>query len=403
MMTRYKLKELKQTDAIEQRIRQKVQQQISQPKRKRLVHIPILTAIVTVATIFIIIQLLAPQTTRHTATSSLMNVFHEIDGDGVAYSEDYYQLDQQHTRTLNYYREIPLATFLQANDLTMIELPLPFTIEDGTVIAVNDGYLTEIQIHFERDDAFINISMAKSYSNQIEYADFHEIKQDAYGTPIELERINPVTTLAKKWIQGDGGIVYKYYQYNEEEDYIHLATALANTFYSSAGAFIYYIGYSQQNTLSHEQMTDFAKEFIINNEFTKLNFVETTFESSWLTRGGKMMLICLVIAIISLMGVPLLTQKRSQKVQKFIWSLVWIFIQAPILTWLISISVGTLYRDVFAEIGMMMMITFPFLLILGILIIIFAKRKRITWLVVLHVLTFVFAFGTSIWNTISIG
>lgn len=401
-MTRYKLKELKQTDVIEQRIRQNVQRQISQPKQKRPIHIPILTTIITVAMIFIIIQLLAPQTTQHTATPSLMNVFHEIDGDGVAYSQDYYQFDQQHTRTLKYYREIPLTTFLQANDVTMIEPPSPFTIEDGTVIAVNDGYLTEIQIHFKRDDVFLNISMAKTFMNQIEYATFHEIEQDAYGTPIELERINPVTTLAKKMLQGGGGLTYKYYHYNEKDDAIYLTGTVANEFYSMADGFIYYIGYSEQNSLTPEQMTTFAKEFIENNTFKTLEFIEPTMEDTWLTRGGKTMLICLAIALVSLVGMPLLIQKRSQRVQKFVWSLVWIFIQAPILTWLISFSVGTLYRDGFAAIGMMM-IAFPALLILGILIILFVNRNRIIWLVILHILTFIFAFGTSIWNSFSIG
>lgn len=225
---------------------------------------------------------------------------------------------------------------------------------------------------------------------------------DAYGTPIELERLNSSSTLVTKFLEGDGGLVYTYYSYDEEENRIHLTGTRANEFYTIAEGYIYYIGFSENSSLSKVQMTEFVKTFIEHNEFKTLEFEEATYKNSWLTRGGKTMLICLAIALVSLVGMPLLIQKRSQRVQKFVWSLVWIFIQVPILTWLISFSVGTLYRDGFAAIGMMM-IAFPALLILGILIILFVNRNRIIWLVILHILTFIFAFGTSIWNSFSIG
>ena len=394
-MTRYKLKELKQTDVNEQRIRQNVQRQISQPKQKRPIYIPILTTIITVAMIFIIIQLLAPQTTQHTATPSLMNVFHEIDGDGVAYSQDYYELDHQHIRTLKYYREIPLSTFLQATGRHMIDLPSPFTIEDGTVIAVNDGYLTEIQIHFKHEDEFINISMAKTLMDHLEYSSLAEMKQDAYGTPIELEQLDAETILAKKMLQDGGALTYKYYHYNEKDDAIYVTGTVANEFYSMTDGFIYYIGYSEQNSLTPEQMTNFAQEFIENNTFKTLEFIEQTIEDTWLTRGGKTMLICLVIAMSSFVATYFLVRNRSDKMKKFVWAIIWPFLHAPILSWLISFTVGMLYRDGFAGIGMLI-ITYPSLLIVG-LIVNFAWHRHVTKLfLLLHVVSFIFAFTVSI-------
>ena len=391
----FKLKQVQKTDEIEQRIRRNVLQQLNHPKRKKAFHIPILTAIITVATLFLIVLLLSPQLSERSASPTLMNVFHEIDGEGVAYSQDYNGLDMQQFRTLKYYREIPLAMFLQANTL-QIDVPAPFTIDDGTVIAVNDGYLTEIQLHFEKDDEFINISMAKSYAAQIDYATFAEMKNDAYGTPIVLERLNPYTTLAKKMIEGNGGLTYSYYHYNEEDEAIYLTATVAHEFYSMTDSFIYHIGFSRNNSLSPQQMTEFTKDFVLNNEFKTLNFEEVTYESTWLTRGGKAMLVCLVIAMISFAVFAPLLRARSQKVQKIVWSIVWVLLQAPILTWLVSFSVGTLYRDGFAAIGMMF-IAYPVLLIIG-LFIIWLLKTRVRWLVMLHVLVFVFAFSVSIWN-----
>lgn len=403
-MTRYKLKELKQTDVNEQRIRQNVQQQISKPKQKLNFRVPILTIIVSTAIIFLLIQLLTPTDTRHSTANepTLMNIFYEIEGDGVTYNQNFTTYDLQNIRKLKYYKEMPYIDFLQKTNVNTIDIPIPFQVEDGKVIAVNDGYFTELQFHFPYEKEFINISMTRTFMEPMEYDALAANLVDAYGTPIELERLNSSSTLVTKFLDGDGGLVYTYYSYDEEKNRIHLTGTIANEFYTVADGYIYYIGFSENSSLSKVQMTEFVKTFIEHNEFKTLEFEEATYKNSWLTRGGKTMLICLAIVLVSLIGVRLLIQKRSQRVQKFIWSLVWIFIQAPILTWLISFSVGTLYRDGFAAIGMMM-ITFPALLILGILIILFVNRNRIIWLVILHILTFIFAFGTSIWNSFSIG
>lgn len=403
-MTRYKLKELKQTDVNEQRIRQNVQQQISKPKQKLNFRVPILTIIVSTAIIFLLIQLLTPTDTRHSTANepTLMNIFYEIEGDGVTYNQNFTTYDLQNIRKLKYYKEMPYIDFLQKTNVNTIDIPTPFQVEDGKVIAVNDGYFTELQFHFPYEKEFINISMTRTFMEPMEYDALAANLVDAYGTPIELERLNSSSTLVTKFLEGDGGLVYTYYSYDEEENRIHLTGTRANEFYTIAEGYIYYIGFSENSSLSKVQMTEFVKTFIEHNEFKTLEFEEATYKNSWLTRGGKTMLICLAIALVSLVGIPLLIQKRSQRVQKFVWSLVWIFIQVPILTWLISFSVGTLYRDGFAAIGMMM-IAFPALLILGILIILFVNRNRIIWLVILHILTFIFAFGTSIWNSFSIG
>lgn len=397
-MTRYKLKQVQKTDEIEQRLRQNVKQQLKQPTSKRAVHIPILTIIVSTALIFLLFQLLSTNETQHRTANMerFMHVFQEVKGEGVTYNQSYMNYDQQHIRTLRYYKEVPYSEFLQGNNVTGMVLPKPFKEKEGNVIAVNDGFLTELQLHFEHEDEFINISMAKTYMSPIDYATLAENPVDAYGTAIELERLNADATLVKKFLQGGGGLVYKYYAYDQDNNRVHLVATTANEFYTILDGFIYYIGFSQNSSLTKEQMTDFAKDFILNNELKTLNFEEVTYKSTWLTRGGKAMLVCFVVAVMSFaLFVPLL-RARSQKVQKISWSLIWIFLHAPILTWLISFSVGTLYRDGFAAIGMLF-IAYPALFVIGLLII-WLVKSRVKWLVVLHVLTFIFAVIVSIWN-----
>lgn len=397
-MTRYKLKQVQKTDEIEQRLRQNVKQQLKQPTSKRAVHIPILTIIVSTALIFLLFQLLSTNETQHRTANMerFMHVFQEVKGEGVTYNQSYMNYDQQHIRTLRYYKEVPYSEFLQGNNVAGVVLPKPFKEKEGNVIAVNDGFLTELQLHFEHEAEFINISMAKTYMSPIDYATLAENPVDAYGTAIELERLNADATLVKKFLQGGGGLVYKYYAYDQDNNRVHLVATTANEFYTILDGFIYYIGFSENSSLTKEQMTDFAKDFILNNELKTLNFEEVTYKSTWLTRGGKAMLVCFVVAVMSFaLFVPLL-RARSQKVQKISWSLIWIFLHAPILTWLISFSVGTLYRDGFAAIGMLF-IAYPALFVIGLLII-WLVKSRVKWLVVLHVLTFIFAVIVSIWN-----
>ena len=85
-MTRYKLKELKNTSFHEQNIQQAVHAQLQQKKAKRYYHIPILSAIISVAIIFFVVSQLVPSTNKHQTaqTPTLLNVFYEIDGAGLA-------------------------------------------------------------------------------------------------------------------------------------------------------------------------------------------------------------------------------------------------------------------------------------------------------------------------------
>lgn len=299
----------------------------------------------------------------------------------------------QHIRTLRYYNEGPLNDFLRANHIQFPEVPAPFKKEEGTVIAVNDGYLTELQFHFKKGEYYLNISLAPSSMNPI-HAD--ELQKNlSYPFPIELEQLNESTTLVKQKIQDDSGLVFTYYDYDEKEEAIYVIADMANEYYSYANELIYHIGYNRTAPVDEQQMTDFVKDFIVNNEIQTLNLKVLTIEDNWLNRGGKTMLICLIIAVLSFILMHVVLKNASSKIKKIAWTLVWLFVQTPILSWLVSFSTGILYKDGFAVIGMLV-ISYPVLVIIGLCIILPKNRTFFIQLLVIHMLVFIFAFSCSL-------
>lgn len=395
-MTRYKLKALRNTTVHESAIQHAVHNKLKQKKRKRFVQIPVVTAIVTGLLIIFVLMLIQPENNRSysSQSSALLNVFYEIDGENVAYSENFKELDMQHIRQLRYYNEVPLEDFLQANHVTFPAVPAPFQRETGTVIAVNDGYFTELQFHFKAGDQFLNISMAPSVVDPINEEVLQNNLVDAAGNPIQLEQLNETTTLVKQKIQNGGGLVYKHYFYDEKREAINVIVTSANEFYSYANELIYHIGYNNTVSVDEQQMTEFVKDFILNNEIQALNLNQITFEENWLNRGGKTMLICLLISVISFILLKYLLKNASSKVKKVTWSFVWGIVHTPILSWLVSFSTGILYKDGFAVIGMLL-ISFPALFVIGLCIILPRNRTFLLQLIILHLIVYGFAFGSS--------
>ena len=187
-MTRYKLK--KNTKPYENRINHYVKQNTDK-KKKGKYFVPLFTAIVSIAlVIFIISQINTPASQKHTATSQkLLHVFEEVKGDGVAYSEFFHSEDQQHIRTLKYYKPVELTTFTTANDISFSQVPAPFTVQEGEVIAVNDGMNTELQFHFANNEAFLNISMVEFYYNPINVEAMRNVKVDTVGNLLTDEKL----------------------------------------------------------------------------------------------------------------------------------------------------------------------------------------------------------------------
>ncbi|WP_336046317.1 hypothetical protein [Solibacillus ferritrahens] len=404
-MTRYKLKELKNTTLHEKKIQQAVQTKIQQRKPKRFVHITLITALISIAILFFVVNQLNPeqnrQNTNATESSTLLNIFHEIDGAGVAYSENFKERDMQHIRTLRYYREVSLTHFLNRSGVTFPYLPKPFNWENGTVIAVNDGYFTELQFHFKSDDHFFNISIAPSRINPLNVEELEDNLVDAAGNPMKIERINGSTAIVKQKINNGSGLVYRHYFYNKKNDAINVMAGSANEYYSYYNGLIYHIGYSEAAPVDEQQMDGFVKNFIVNNEIHMLNLDEATIEDNWLNRGGKTMLICLLFSIGSFSILHFLLKNASKKTTKITWSIVWVLLHTPILTWLVTFGSAVLYGDGFIGVGMLA-ISFPLLLIIGLCIILPNNRTFRRQLMLMHILVYLFTFSCSIYNEIEI-
>ncbi|MEK4628878.1 hypothetical protein MKZ17_11790 [Solibacillus sp. FSL R7-0682] len=400
-MTRFKLKELRNTLPHEQNIYKNVQQHIKQPKRKRTLHIPMLIAIVTIAVCVFVMNQMPPQQTErnHGKEATLLNVFHEIDGKGVAYSEYFKEYDMQHIRNLYYFKPVSLKRFIEANAIQFPQLPEPFQAEEGEVIAVNDGFFTELQFHFKSKGGFLNISMAPSFMNPVANEELLTVDVDTVGNKVEAERLDASTTLFRQIITTDSSLVFSYYHYDDIDEAINITNSQANEFYTYHNGIIYHIGYSPNENINFNEVDDFVKEFILNNEVKTLNLEQQLIEDNWLNSGGKAILISIFLLVLSFLLFHWLTKNRSKKVNRIVWSFVWILFMAPIVSWLFSFSIGILYKDGFAGIGMLIL-SFPISILFGLIVILLQKRAFKKWLIGFIGIVWIFAFCVSLYNAL---
>ena len=367
-MTRYKLKELRNTKQYEDRIHYYVKQHIGKKKKVNYL-IPLFTAIVSIAlVVFVISQINTPAPRNVTATSQkLLHVFEEVKGDGVAYSEFFHGEDQQHIRTLKYYKPVQLPVFTKANNISFSQVPAPFTVQKGEVIAVNDGMNTELQFHFENNDAFLNISMVEFYYNPINDEAMENVKVDTAGnalTDVKLDADNP---LYHQKLTTSGGLVFKYYHYDVEKNLLHLMVDTANEFYTYYNGIIYHIGYT--GNVDEQEMIAFARDFILNNEVQTLQLQQMTMEDNWWVNGGKSMVIAVSLLIIIIGATYFVVRTMPKKSKWIIKGFILVFFIAPLLSWIISMTIGMYDGEGFTAVGMLV-ITFPILEMISISVLI---------------------------------
>ena len=356
-MTRYKLKELKNTKQYEDRIHHYVKQNIGK-KKKLNYFIPLFTAIVSIAlVVFVISQINSSAPRNVTATSQkLLHVFEEVKGDGVAYSEFFHEEDQQHIRTLKYYKPVLLPTFTKANDISFSQVPAPFTVQNGEVIAVNDGMNTELQFHFENNEAFLNISMVEFYYNPINVEAMRNVKVDTVGNLLTDVKLVEDIPLYHQQLTTSGGLVFKYYHYDVDKNRIHLMVDMANEFYTYYNGIIYHIGYT--GNVDEQEMIAFARDFILNNEVKTLQLQQMTMEDNWWVNGGKSMVIAMSLLLIFIGTTYFVVRAMPKKSKWIVTGFILIFFIAPLLSWIISMTIGIYDGEGFTAVGMLV-ITFP--------------------------------------------
>lgn len=367
-MTRYKLKELSNTKKHEENIYQRVIQNVSKKPVKRNWLIPVLASVVSLAVVlFVFFQFTdeRPADVSAKKLPDLFNMFYEIKGDGVAYSETFYPYDQQNFRTLKYYSPQPVSEFVAMNAVDIPVLPDAFDEATGEVIAVNDGMNTEFQFHFkEKGEGFLTISMTPFYWNPLDGDEVRNMQTDAAGNPITDVRIPAANMpLYFQQVTTDSAVVYSYYAYDEHKNRIHLTSTTANEFYAYYNGLIYHIGYVAD--VKAQEMISFVQDFIINNKVQNLQFEEMTTPDNWWVNGGKSIVIAITLVVVVSFLLWRKTKRESKKAKTILWGVATIFVIAPLVSWLIGMFTGILYGDGFAGMGMTML-TFPVLFLIGV-------------------------------------
>ena len=189
------------------------------------------------------------------------------------------------------------------------------------------------------------------------------VKVDTVGNLLTDEKLIGEIPLYHQQITTSGGLIFKYYHYDVEKNRIHLIADSANEFYTYYNGIIYHIGYT--GNVDEQEMIAFVRDFILKNEVQTLQLQQMTMDDNWWVNGGKSMVIAVSLLLI-LIGTTYFVVRAKPKKSKWIISgLVFIFFMAPLLSWIISMTIGIYYGEGFAAAGMLV-ITFPILEIISI-------------------------------------
>lgn len=380
-MSPYKLKELRNTEHHEQAIMKHVKHNLDKKTRKKNVFTPILATIVTIATLlFIIAQLNNSTSNMQTASGyTILNVFQQVDGNGVAHSELFKEYDQQHLRQLTYFKPVSLATFTNANHVKLPNIIPPFEEAKAQVLAVNDGMQTELQFTFktgnsdEQPEQFIVISAAKHFMNPLNNDSIENVEQDITGNVVVDELLNETTPLFHQILTTNGGLAYNYFTYDAEANKINVMKTLANELYTYYNGIIYHVGYNVDG--DRDEVVSYVKEFILTSNLHELDLEQNTMGDRANAKGGRSRIIAASIVCIALVVAAFLSTGATIKFKQITWGIVTMFVIAPLLSWLIGISYGIYVGEGFAVVGVMI-ILFPILFIVGLALLLIGIFKK---------------------------
>ncbi|MFF5995606.1 hypothetical protein AAGS61_12780 [Lysinibacillus sp. KU-BSD001] len=380
-MSPYKLKELRNTERHEQAIIQQVKQNLYKKKKKTYILAPVLAIIVTAATFLFIIGQLKGDTEYYQMASgyTLLNVFEQVDGDGVAYSELFKDYDSQYLRQLTYFKPVVLTEFIHANHVKIPKIIEPFQEANAEVLAVNDGMQTELQFTFTIENEntekpeYIIISVAKHFMDIMKTNDFSTLHEDAVGNLVLHELLDETTPLMHQIRTTNSALVYRYFTYDEGSNKVNVTATSANELYTYYNGFIYHVGYDVEGN-SHK-VVSYVKDFILHNNLHELNMEQNTMGEKEQATGGQSIMMAIGILLIGLIVAIVLTKGTTSKYKQIIWGITTMLVIAPLLSWLLGISYGIYEGEGFAAAGVIV-ILFPILFLTGLVLMIRGIFKK---------------------------
>ena len=310
---------------------------------------------------------------------TILNVFQQVEGNGVAYSELFKDYDQQHIRELTYFKPVSLTEFTNANDVMLPKIIPPFEEAKAEVLAVNDGMQTELQFTFktgnsdEQPEQFIVISAAKHFMNPLNNDFIGNLEQDITGNVVVDESLNETTPLIHQIRTTNSSLVYMYFTYDEDSNKINVTATAANEMYTYYNGIIYHVGYNIGG--DKDEVVSYVKEFILTSNLHELDLEQNTMGDRANAKGGRSIMIAASIVCIVLVVATFLSKGATIKFRQIIWGIVTMFVIAPLLSWLIGISYGIYVGEGFAAVGVII-ILFPILFIVGLVLLLIGIFKK---------------------------
>ncbi|MDP5275356.1 hypothetical protein [Chengkuizengella axinellae] len=210
----------------------------------------------------------------------------EVHGTDFTYSEYFKDVDLLDKRKSGaYYQPLPFEDMMSyipdsmKNNINLIDKQnIPFEINEETAYLVTskdiDGKLQhQVQytyLHnssYGRPKEFLIISVTEIDENPLAKYDSSKEKHDIFGNEIIKADLINGYPIFHKVTSTNGGLVYKYYGYNKEENRVSITVTSANELYSYYNGHVYHVGYlingNKYNKEIQEQILALTRDFIL--------------------------------------------------------------------------------------------------------------------------------------------
>lgn len=267
-MTNFRLKELQHLTKEAQSVKQYVRTNLHRPKKTNHLFYRLTATVVTIAMVFIVLNVVKPSVplTKSSLSESLVEV--ESRG-GATSSEMFGHYDDQANRELTYYRPISLEEYASLSPIKIPETTIQLEQYDSKVIVVESDKGFETQFMFDKRGEYKNItdflviSVSNSDVNPFKSNDFTKITEDGVGNTVQMESLTESVYLIHQIRTTPSALAYRYYDYDEVTDLISVNVTSANELYTYYKGNIYHIGYDLDQPI--DDIVAFAKEFILLN------------------------------------------------------------------------------------------------------------------------------------------
>ncbi|WP_434402723.1 hypothetical protein M1Q06_08210 [Planococcus sp. 11815] len=206
--------------------------------------------------------------------SSAPDGLEEVEGTGLAFSENFNAYDGLNEREhVEFYKpaeahQLPPSILgehhLLEKGIDSDLMPFEVNEENAYVVTSEDrtGKVThQVQLSYLGKseegivDEFFIISVTEMEKNPVENYEVAEAT-DSVGNRFEKQELSGDDFIFQQVLTTNSALLYRYYEYDAEEEQLNVVGTAANEFYSYHDGFVYHIGYLIERKRNTEQVQD---------------------------------------------------------------------------------------------------------------------------------------------------